>query len=139
MKHVHFPVPFAHMSDDHGIWWEDVLQTARALLTEQGRPDAPLSAIAEKFKLKAKTGAGSDNPGCPTYLFWRKGSRMNQPEVVDGFRTNDEFQRWVWGFLKVTVQFRNDHDHAVRMDWLQVRQRGGGSLFLVPKGACLVI
>ena len=62
-------------SDDHGIWWEDVLQTGRALMTEQGRPNAPLSAIAAKFKIGSKDGGAA---GCPTFLFWRKGARMNQ-------------------------------------------------------------
>ena len=122
LNHVMFPYPFAHMSDDHGIWWEDVLQTARALLTEQGRPDAPLSAIGAKFKLKPPTREGGG--GCPTYLFWRKGAKLNQPEVMDGFRSNDDFQRWVWEFLKVNVQFRNEHPHDVRMDWIRDGRSG---------------
>jgi hypothetical protein len=30
-----FPYPFAHNSDAVGIWWEDVIQTAKALSHEQ--------------------------------------------------------------------------------------------------------
>jgi hypothetical protein len=44
-------------------------------MTEQGRPNAPLSAIAAKFKIGSKDGGAA---GCPTFLFWRKGARMNQ-------------------------------------------------------------
>jgi hypothetical protein len=46
---VAFPAPFAHHSDGAlGLWWEDVLQTAKALMFEQGRPGAPLTDVAAK-------------------------------------------------------------------------------------------
>jgi hypothetical protein len=54
-----------------------------------------------------------------------------KPEVGEGFRTNEEFQRWVWGFLTVTVQFHNKHDHDVRVDWLQ-GGRSGDSWTIAP-------
>ena len=51
VEDVAFPVPFAHRSDDAlGIWWEDVLQTAKTLMFEQGRPGAPLTDVAAKVR-----------------------------------------------------------------------------------------
>jgi hypothetical protein len=88
-----FPYPFAHNSDDLGIWWEDVLQTAKALSTAQGRPDGAASDIASKF--------GVDVTSCPTFLFWKKGTRLNRPEKVTGINSNDAFQAWMWERLKV--------------------------------------
>jgi len=93
-----------------GIWWEDVLQTAKALGTEQGRPDAPPSDIAAKFLNLTLKEDGSVASGfdCPTLLFWRKGSRLSRPEAVTGLRDNNAFQDWLWERLKAS----GDSDRA---------------------------
>lgn len=103
---MQFPYPFAQMSDNMGLWWEDILQTAKALSTAQGRPEGAPSDIATKFGVDVSAGGG-----CPTLLFWKKGARLNRPEKVSGLTTNSDFQEWLWERLKVracvfTVPFR---------------------------------
>jgi len=111
---LQFPYPFAQQSDDLGIWWEDVLQTAKALSTAQGRPDGEASDIAGKFGVDVSAEAA-----CPTFLFWKKGARLNRPEKISGFTSNNEFQTWMWEHLKVVAIFRNDHSHEVRVFWMK--------------------
>ena len=111
-----FPFPFAHNSDDLGIWWEDVLQTAKALGTEQGRPEASPSDIAQKFGVKMGPGDG------PTLLYWKKGARLSKPEVVSGLKTNNDFQNWFWERLKVVARFVNNHTHDVQVFWMQGKE-----------------
>lgn len=41
-----FPFPFADKLDEHGIWWEDVLQTAKARLSQS---DGTPSRLARRF------------------------------------------------------------------------------------------
>mmetsp|Transcript_66628 Transcript_66628/g.150482 ORF Transcript_66628/g.150482 Transcript_66628/m.150482 type:complete len:217 (+) Transcript_66628:331-981(+) len=99
-----------------GIWWEDVLQTASALLTDQGRSDAPISDIAAKFNVTAKS-------GCPVLLFWPKGSRLSRPERPTGpIETANEFENWVWSSIKVKCDFRNEHTHPVKLFWISGTQ-----------------
>mmetsp|Transcript_42184 Transcript_42184/g.85315 ORF Transcript_42184/g.85315 Transcript_42184/m.85315 type:complete len:474 (-) Transcript_42184:113-1534(-) len=111
---LQFPYPFAQQSDDLGIWWEDVLQTAKALSTAQGRPDGEAGDIAAKFGVDVSAEAA-----CPTFLFWKKGARLNRPEKISGFTSNNEFQTWMWEHLKVVAIFRNDHSHEVRVFWMK--------------------
>lgn len=103
-----FPYPFADKLDPHGIWWEDVLQTAKARLTgADGQP----SRVARRF--------GVDPKSCPSIVFARNGSRLWDDFEVIAKPTLADFERWLWPKLETTVRFVNAHGHAVRTWWIR--------------------
>lgn len=106
-----FPYPFADKLDEHGIWWEDVLQTAKARMTEEDGKTP--SRIAKRF--------GIDPKSCPTIIFARNGSSLWDDFEVLGLQRPHapRFESWLWPKLSTKVRFVNDHAHAVRVFWIR--------------------
>ncbi|KAH8076273.1 hypothetical protein JL721_266 [Aureococcus anophagefferens] len=107
-----FPYPFADKLDPHGIWWEAVLQTAKARLSD---PDGSPSRIAKKFGIDAAAAAA----GCPFVVFARNGTRLWDDFELLRRPTLAAFEAWMWPKLETAVVFRNEHDHAVRTWWIR--------------------
>lgn len=107
-----FPYPFADKLDDYGIWWEDVLQTAKARLTEDD--GVTPSRIARRFGIK--------EGHCPSIVFARNGSSLW--EDFDVLRKPDaaRFESWLWPKLATQVHFVNEHTHTVRVYWIRGTQ-----------------
>ena len=81
--------------------WEDILQTARGPL---GTAEAP-SDLAAKFGVQVSEAT------CPTFLFWKKGERLNKPDVATHIKTAAEFGDWVWPHLQV-LSLCHTHTHT---------------------------
>lgn len=106
-----FPYPFADKLDEHGIWWEDVLQTAKARMREN---DGSPSLVARHFGLEPRQ--------CPSIVFARNGSSLW--EHFDVLRRPDlkTFEAWLWPKLATTVNFVNEHSHSIRVFWIRGTQ-----------------
>ena len=103
-----FPYPFADKLDPHGIWWEDVLQTAKTRLTDA---DGQLSRIAKKLNLDVRK-------GCPQVVFAGNGTDLFSDVDVVHRPTRQALEEWLWPKLQTRVRFENDSPHPVRTWWV---------------------
>lgn len=103
-----FPYPFADKLDPHGIWWEDVLQTAKTKLTDA---DHQLSRIAKKLGLQV-------NKGCPQIVFASNGTDLFHDVDVLHRPSRAQLEAWLWPKLQTKVQFVNDAPFTVRTWWV---------------------
>jgi hypothetical protein len=80
-----FPYPFADKLEVHGIWWEDVLQTAKARLRDDsgkpvdGRSSAHSFAVGHASRIARRFGVFNDKDldlHCPSIIFARNGSSL---------------------------------------------------------------
>ncbi len=103
-----FPYPFAAMSTQ-GIWWEDLLQTAKIRYNN-------LNSLTKFFGIPR--GKDMRREGSPIFVFGRRGQRLSND--LQRLQTNDreKFEKWVWKMLEVEVLFVNYHDHPVELYWL---------------------
>ena len=103
-----FPYPFADKLDPHGIWWEDVLQTAKTRLTDaDGQP----SRIAKKLNLDVRR-------GCPQVVFAGNGTDLFGEMDVLRRPTRQALEEWLWPKLQTRVRFENDSPHTIRTWWV---------------------
>ena len=103
-----FPYPFADKLDPHGIWWEDVLQTAKTRLTDaDGQP----SRIAKKLNLDVRR-------GCPQVVFAGNGTDLFSEMDVLRRPTRQALEEWLWPKLQTRVRFENDSPHTIRTWWV---------------------
>jgi hypothetical protein len=104
-----FPYPFAHMSSQ-GIWWEDLLQTAKIRYMRENEITRHFGIPAQQADFaKAK----------PIFLFGKKGQPL-EPENMARLSTKDrnEFETFVWKELEVHMEFINLHEHPVEIYWI---------------------
>ena len=103
-----FPYPFADKLDPHGIWWEDVLQTAKTRLTDaDGQP----IRIAKKLNLDVRR-------GCPQVVFAGNGTDLFSEMDVLRRPTRQALEEWLWPKLQTRVRFENDSPHTIRTWWV---------------------
>ena len=103
-----FPYPFADKPDPHGIWWEDVLQTAKTRLTDA---DGEPSRIAKKLNLDVRR-------GCPQVVFAGNGTDLFTEMDVLHRPTRQSLEEWLWPKLQTRVRFENDSPHTIRTWWV---------------------
>ncbi|CAB9531268.1 protein DnaJ [Seminavis robusta] len=116
-----FPYPFAGMSEQ-GLWWEDKLQTVKIRFNRQ-------NGLTKFFNIPE--GDELRKQKAPIFLFGRRG----QPLSADFARLQTsnrlEFEKWMWKQIEVTVEFVNNHPHAVEIMWMH-GSRGHDKLKLKP-------
>ena len=103
--HNALPYPFADKLDPHGIWWEDVLQTARRV----DRPDGQHES--QKLNLDVRR-------GCPQVVFAGNGTDLFSEMDVLRRPTRQALEEWLWPKLQTRVRFENDSPHTIRTWWV---------------------
>jgi curved DNA-binding protein CbpA len=104
---VVFPWPFAAKSTQ-GIWWEDLLQTVKVRYHSKNE-------ITELFGIPS----GKDLDA-PIFVFGKRGSKMEDAIQWNRIKakTHDEFNRWMWTQIEVSIKFTNKHPHPVEIYWI---------------------
>jgi hypothetical protein len=105
---IFFPYPFAAMSTQ-GIWWEDLLQTAKIRYNNR-------NSLSKFFDIPQ--GKEMRQNGSPIFVFGRRGEHLSTD--LPRLQTSDRatFEKWVWKMLEVEVVFVNHHDHPVELYWV---------------------
>ena len=100
-----FPFPFAHVSEDGAIWWDDVLQTAEIRIEER-------NPLTEFFNIPDPDQLNRSK--MPVFFFARRGKALTL-ENFSRLQTNhyNQWKQWVWKQLEVAVEFINQHPYPV--------------------------
>ena len=118
-----FPYPFAATSEQ-GIWWEDKVQSVKVRFNKQNQ-------ITKQFGIPS--GDEMRNSKKPVFVFGRRGQSLSDAAsfVRIQTRSRDEWEKWVWKQLEITVEFVNNHPYAVEVLWMH-GSRGHNKFTLKP-------
>jgi len=102
-----FPYPFAAMSSQ-GIWWEDLLQTVKIRFHKS-------NDLSKFFGIP--NGDEMRDSGKPIFVFGKRGQPLTEFAKLQT-SSRQEFEKWVWQQIEVSVEFFNKHDHPVEIYWI---------------------
>ena len=94
------------------IWWEDLLQTVKIRYNKQ-------NTLTRFFKVPH--GDEMRKTKKPMFLFGRRGQPLSADFARIQTRDREEFEKWMWKQIEVSVHFINNHHHEVELFWIHGR------------------
>lgn len=107
-----------------GLWWEDKIQTVKVRFNKQ-------NGLTKHFGIHS--GDEMRRKRQPVFVFGRRGQSLSEAAKFARLQTRDrnEFEKWVWKQIEVTVEFVNEHPYAVELLWMH-GSRGHSKATLEP-------